>query len=119
MHRVLSKALKQAVKWRILVRNPCADLDKNDRPKIIKKTVATIDAGLTVEVLETARERRLYVPLLLGSLTGLRRGEIAALRWCDVKFDQGHIAVIRSIAQAKDGCYDRCRTDALLSPSDL
>jgi integrase len=119
MHRTLSKALKQAVKWRMLVRNPCADLDKSDRPKITKKTVATIDAGLTVQVLEAARERRLYIPLLLGSLTGLRRGEIAALRWSDVKFDQGHIAVIRSIAQAKDACYekltksDRCRTVAM------
>ena len=26
----------------LLFRNPCSDLDKNDRPKIIKKTVATI-----------------------------------------------------------------------------
>jgi integrase len=81
MHRVLAKALKQAVKWRLLVRNPCSDLDKNDRPKIIKKTVATIDAGSTVQMLEAARERRLFIPLVLGSLTGLRRGEIAALRW--------------------------------------
>ena len=59
MHRVLAKALKQAVKWRLLVRNPCSDLDKNDRPKIIKKTVATIDAGSTFQMLEAARERRL------------------------------------------------------------
>jgi integrase len=119
MHRTLSKALKQAVKWRLLVRNPCDDLDKNDRPKIVKKPVAAIDATLTVQVLEAARERRLFVPLLLGSLTGLRRGEIAALRWTDIKFDQGHIAVIRSVAQAKDSCYekltksDRCRTVAM------
>ena len=119
MHRVLAKALKQAVKWRLLVRNPCSDLDKNDRPKIIKKTVATIDAGSTVQMLEAAERGESFIPLVLGLLTGLRRGEIAALRWSEVKFDQGHIAVMRSISQTRTGCYekltksDRCRTVAM------
>jgi integrase len=74
---------------------------------------------LTVEVIEAAHHLRLLIPLLLGSIGGLRRGEIAALRWSEVKFDQGHIAVVRSISQTKDTCYeklvksDRARTVAM------
>src|SRR5262249_16727910 len=119
MHRCLSKALKQAVKWRMLVRNPCDDLGKEDRPKVSKKPVATVDASSTVEVLEAARSSRVFIPLLLGSLTGLRRGEIAALRWSEVKLEQGHIAVIAAMTQARTHSYeklaksDKCRTVAL------
>ena len=30
----LSQALKQAVRWEILLRNPCADFGKKDLPKV-------------------------------------------------------------------------------------
>src|SRR5262245_41463241 len=36
MHRVLNSALRQAVRWEKLVKNP-ADLEKKDRPKVEKK----------------------------------------------------------------------------------
>ena len=55
MHRVLKQALAQAVRWRILARNPCDDLEKKDRPKIEKKAVATIDAAATMQAIEAAR----------------------------------------------------------------
>src|SRR5882724_5873492 len=47
MHRVLFSALDQAERWKIIVRNPPALLEKRDRPKIERKSVATIDARTT------------------------------------------------------------------------
>src|SRR5215204_991696 len=47
MHRVLFSALRLAVRWGKLSRNP-ADLEKKDRPKVERKAVATIDASATV-----------------------------------------------------------------------
>jgi integrase len=119
-HRVLNSALRRAVRDNLLVRNP-ADLDKKDRPKVERKAVATIDTDATVEVIGAARDRRLFVAVLLGSMTGLRRGEICALRWKSVDLDRGQLAVIASTEQTKAGTREKdakgskCRTLALPS----
>jgi integrase len=119
MHRVLNQALKQAVRWEILVRNPSERLEKKDRPKIEKKPVATIGTGETMQTIEEARERRLLVPLLLASMCGLRRGEIVAVRWKSLDLDRGQLAVVASIEQTKAGCREKetkgskCRTIAM------
>jgi integrase len=119
MHRVLRQALAQAVKWNMLVRNPCDLLERKDRPKIERKTVATIDAGATMQMLETARGTRWFIPMLLVSTCGMRRGEIAALRWNDVQLDKGQMTIKHSIEQTKEGCREketkgsRCRTVAM------
>ena len=60
MHRVLFSALDQAERWKMVNRNPAALLEKKDRPKIERKTVATIDPDATAEAMEAARQRRLY-----------------------------------------------------------
>jgi integrase len=121
MHRVLRQALAQAVKWDKLIKNPCDGLEKGDRPKIEKRAVATLDAAATMKVLEAARESRWFVPMLLGSLCGIRRGEIAALRWDDVKWDQEQITIRNSIEQIGTTCREKetkgskCRTIAMPS----
>ena len=121
-HRVLYSALGQAERWKVIVRNPAALLEKRDRPKIERKSVRTIDAPATAAVFDAARERRLFVPLVLASLCGLRRGEIAALRWKAVDLDNAQMAVIASTEQTDAGAIrekeaksGRARTVALPS----
>lgn len=103
MHRVLFSALNQAERWKLINRNPAALLEKRDRPKIERKSVRTIDAPTTATVFDAARERRLFIPLILATLCGLRRGEIIALRWKSVDLDRGQIAVVASVAQLDKG----------------
>src|SRR4051794_37429102 len=52
LHRVLFSALDQAERWKMIVRNPAALLEKRDRPKIERKSVRTIDAPATAAVLD-------------------------------------------------------------------
>jgi hypothetical protein len=52
MHRVLSQALKQAVRWRMLPRNPCED---GDPPKVERREMKVWDIATTVAALELAR----------------------------------------------------------------
>lgn len=103
MHRVLYSALGQAERWRLIARNPAALLEKRDRPKIERKPVRTIDAHATAAAFDAARERRLFIPLILATLCGLRRGEITALRWRSVDLETGQMAVIASTEQTDAG----------------
>jgi integrase len=79
-----------------IARNPAALLEKRNRSKIERKSVKTIDAPTTAIVLDAARERRLFIPLVLGTFCGLRCGEITALRWKSVDLDASQLAVVAS-----------------------
>ena len=98
VHRVLYEVLGQAERWKLIVRNPAALLEKRDRPKIERKTVVTIDAPTTATVFDAGRECRLFIPLILAALCGLRRGEITALRWRSVDLEAGQLAVVDRLA---------------------
>jgi len=68
-----------------------------------------IDTDETVDVLETARGTRMLVPILLGVLCGLRRGEVVALRWRSVDLDgkEPQISVVASAEQTDDGVREK------------
>jgi integrase len=86
------------VRWQLLARNP-ADVVKP--PKIERKEMKALDANATAELIEAARESRLFVPILLGVLCGIRRGEIVALRWRSVDLDRGQLSIVASVEQTK------------------
>src|SRR5690606_37348817 len=54
-------------------------------------------------LLETARRSRYYIPILLAIATGMRRGEILALRWEDVDLEGGRISVRQTLVKTGDG----------------
>jgi integrase len=96
MHRILKQALKQAVRWELIIRNPAEAVNP---PKVEKTTMTTYDLPQTGQLIAAMREKRLFVPVLLAALLGMRRGEIAALRWKSVDLDKGQLAVIESVEQ--------------------
>jgi integrase len=73
----------------------------------------------TADLLEAARGTRMFFPTILAVLCGLRRGEILAVRWRNVDFDQGQIAIVESVEQTgaglrfKETKSGRARTVAL------
>jgi integrase len=46
-----------------------------------------LDMDATATVIEATGDTTLFVPILLGVTTGMRRGEIVALRWRHVDRD--------------------------------
>jgi integrase len=96
MHRVLKQALSQAVRWQLLSRNPC---DAVDPPKVERRQMGTYTIDEMPPLLDAMRGTRMYVPTLLAVLCGLRRGEIAALRWRGVNLDTAQLAVVESAEQ--------------------
>ncbi|WP_245256935.1 site-specific integrase [Nitrobacter sp. Nb-311A] len=118
MHRILKQALGQAVKWELLNRNPC---DAVDPPKVERTAMHTFDLPQTAALIDALRGTRMLIPALLAVLCGLRRGELAALRWRNVDLGAGQIAVVESAEETKDGVRykepksGRARTVALSS----
>jgi Phage integrase, N-terminal SAM-like domain len=101
-HRVLKHALSDAVRWELLPRNPA---DAVDPPRIERGPMQTYDLTQTVELLAAFRGTRLFVPIMLCILCGLRRGEVCALRWRHVDLDGGNLAVAESAEQTKAGVH--------------
>jgi integrase len=83
-----------------LVRNP---VDAVDPPKVERGTMRTYDLPQTVELIAALRGTRMLMPGLLAVLCGLRRGEIAALRWRHIDLTAGQLSVAQSAEQTKAG----------------
>jgi integrase len=99
-HRVLREALHQAVKWQMLARNPA---DAVEPPRPVRTEMRALDEAETARLIEASAGGRLYLPILLAATTGLRRGEILAVRWRDIDLEAGTAAVRQSLEQTKAG----------------
>ena len=100
IHRTLSQALKQAVRWRLLPRNPCDDCDP---PKVDPREMKVWDVATMATALEMARPFAVHIPAVLAALCGLRRGEIAALKWRQVDLARAQLSVTESAEQTRAG----------------
>jgi len=97
---VVHGAFEKAVKWELIVRNP---MDGIELPKLIKKDPKIVERGGVGKLLKRARETRLYPLILLGLATGCRRGELLALTWPDIDFENGIVNITKSLEQTKAG----------------
>ena len=95
-HRVLKKALRQAVRWRMLTHNPADDVDA---PRAEHRVVQTLDRDGVQKLLSVVEGTELYIPTLIAVNTGMRRGEILALKWSEVDLERKTIVVKRSLEQ--------------------
>jgi len=101
LHRVLFQALKQAVRWQMIIRNPCEAVDP---PRPPRREVPHLTQEDLAILLKAARPSHFYPAILLAATTGLRRGEVLALRWSDVDLDGASLAVNLSLEETrKDG----------------
>lgn len=105
-HRVLHEALKQAVTWRTLGWNP-ADAVKPPRKR--KTAFRVLDKPQLDKLLAEAIGWDIYIGVLIGALTGMRRGEILALCWAAVDLKNGMITVRQALAEDREvnGTYTK------------
>ena len=83
-HRLLSKALKEAARHDLVVRNVASD----EAPPRVEREEVTILTGQQVrDVVEELRGKPLHTKVIIGLFTGMRRAEILGLRWSHVDLD--------------------------------
>ena len=105
-HAIISSALHQAVRWG-WARSNVAELAKPPRVAHRRVTAPSVDDVRAIIVAAEERDPRLAPLLMLGALTGMRRGELCALRWSDVKLDVGEIEVARSLVVVPGGLAEK------------
>jgi integrase len=100
VHRLLHRVLGHALKWGISANNPVAQADP---PAVEQTEIEILGPDQVIEVLQGLKGRPLYPVAVVALATGMRRGELAALRWKDVDLEGGKIRVEQSLEQTKAG----------------
>ncbi|MCX8073049.1 MAG: site-specific integrase, partial [Candidatus Binatia bacterium] len=90
IHRVLSMALNQAVKWDLLPRNVCQAVSP---PRVTRYKVEPLTADEARRFLEAVRGSPEETLFALTIALGLRLGEVLGLRWEDIDLEERTLSV--------------------------
>lgn len=99
LNTVLHGALKQAVKNNLAVRNVTEAVSL---PKSKAKEMRVLTPTEQKQFMKVLKDDRMGNMYLFGLFTGLRRGELLALRWYDVDWEQRVLKVERALSRVKD-----------------
>jgi integrase len=100
IHRVIHRMLRHATQWAVVHQNVATLVDA---PSVKSTEIEILTQAEIQRVLDTLRGKSLY-PIVVTALgTGMRRGELLALRWKDVDLDAKVVRVEQSLEQTKRG----------------
>lgn len=81
---VVNASLNSAVKMELIKKNPASAIEK---PKWDSKEITIWNLQEVSSFLKVAKSSPYYIAFLLAIMTGMRQGEILALRWKDIDFE--------------------------------
>lgn len=99
-HRILRKALSQAVKLQLINKNPA---DYVEVPK--KKTfhAKVLNESDIPKFLNIFKSTDIYIAIVLAIGVGLRRGEVLGIRWNDIDFKNKTISINQTLLHGNKG----------------
>jgi len=97
---VLHRALQRAVESEVLARNVSAVISP---PKVEEEEIEILTADQISHVKDKLVGHSLYDIIVLYLATGMRRGELLALRLSDVDLDLATVRIERSLEETKSG----------------
>ena len=106
VHLMLHCALDRAVKERLIPRNPCEDCIV---PKPRKLEMKILPPEHIKAYLDAAEARGLFPMFYLELVSGLRKGELVALRWDDLDIQGRTISVSKQYVRNPDGSLELTR----------
>jgi integrase len=106
VHMVLRRALTDAHRRGLIVRNPAEIAQAPKRRPLATGELRARNAEQLTTFLELARGHRLYVALWLSANTGMRRGEVLGLRWGDIDLEAERLSVNRSLISVAYELHD-------------
>ncbi|MDO8674421.1 MAG: tyrosine-type recombinase/integrase [Dehalococcoidia bacterium] len=98
VHAVLHRSMEDAVKWRLLRRNPCEGVSI---PRARKKEMKVWAPAEAQRFLASVTDPKLMALYRVALGCGLRQGEIRGLRWDDLDLQAGTLQVKRTLVWCK------------------
>ena len=98
IHSVVNGALRKAVDLKMITANPARTVDL---PKQKQKDISFFDSEQIGKFLELVKHDDYYSAYLLELWTGMRRGELLALRWRDIDLKGGSVKVNKGMVRTK------------------
>lgn len=106
-HIVIGLALAKAVAWRYINRDPSRDASP---PALDHREMQVLDSQQARQLLEAAKDDRMYALYLMALSTGMRLSELTGLQWQDIDFDKRRVSVVRTVAHAPQLIVDAPKT---------
>lgn len=100
VHIVLRKALGDAVRWGLVMRNV---MELVRLPVRARGEVAALDVSEVQRLIMVGWDDRIGVLVYLAVVTGMRLGELLGLRWSDVDWERGAVSVSRQLVRLRQG----------------
>ncbi|HWZ30751.1 MAG TPA: tyrosine-type recombinase/integrase [Bryobacteraceae bacterium] len=97
---VLQSAFRQAVRWKMLIEDPCVGVDL---PRMKRREMEALSVEECRRFLAAARETEWFALYALALTTGMRPSEYLALKWGDIDWQRGAASVCRTIQHSKAG----------------
>lgn len=101
VHTILSSALSDAVSAGLLLRNPAADPKQCKPPTAAQAKAPDMHPWTAAQLAAflgwSRRNSDLHVAWHVLATTGMRRGELLALRWRNVDLEAGSVSIRRSV----------------------
>lgn len=107
----LRTACNKARKLRLIVTNPC---DFVDPPKVERKEMHALSPSQVGQYLAAFDSTDLGTAVAVAIGSGCRRGELLALRWCDVDLERGTLRVERSLEPVTVATQNASATNSAL-----
>lgn len=100
VHAIIRKALSDAVQWGHLVRNPA---DVVTRPRVRRAAINPLTKAEARRLLQQVDGDPFEALYVLAISTGMRRGELLALKWDRVNLEMGILQVVETLHLTRDG----------------
>jgi integrase len=100
MHILISQSLEQALKENKIFRNPAK---ATKPPKTEKKEARFLTPEQLTKFFESISAERWYPAFMIDLNTGMRLGELCALKWTNVDLEKGVITVKEAVSRIKSG----------------
>ena len=97
VHTIVHKALARAVAWQMVPRNVT---DAVEPPRPAPREMRPLSPAEARKLLDAAQGDRLEALYVLAVTTGMRQGELLALKWQDVDLGNATVSVRRTLTRS-------------------
>lgn len=111
LYNMIHASLKQAYLNEMIKKNICEFIKV---PKVSRKEMRVLTREEQKNLITASRNHRLGIVVILDLFTGMRLGEILALRWNDIDFNKNIISVKNTIKRVTTHNIDGSKTEIIL-----